>query len=331
MKILVAGGFDEGEDLAGDCRAFCEALGRALVRANHTVLSGCQTLLDQTVAASVAHEIRAQGGSDDVIHERLVSYVNQGKTPAHTHGRILKSKLASWDFTADDVYVPEPIRMADAVILVRGWDGSHRAANWARYDGTPLLPVATFGGAGERIFEKERQAFGRKYARSISPVEYDILSEHTTDWEGLAHRVVSLAAKITTSRSVFVIMSFSDHPELEDAYDSIKEVCTELGFDASRVDESNKEERIIPMIEEGIRNCAFVIADVTEERPNVYYELGLADGHGKRKIVSAREGTKVHFDLFDVPILHWRNQKQLKEGLRDRVGELGASLGGTHP
>ena len=323
MKILVAGGFDADEESADNCAAFCTALGRELIRGGHTVLSGCQTLLDETVANAVAAAVEEHGGGGGLLHERLVSYVNQGTRPVHEHGRILRSKLASWDFTADDVYVPEPIRLADAVVVVRGWSGSQRAANWARYDGKPLLPVATFGGAAERIFEKERQDFARKYARSISPLEYDILSEQTNDWEGLARRVVELASRLTTSRSVFVVMSFSDHPELEDAYDSIKEVCAEMGLEASRVDESNKEERIIPKIEQGIRECAFVVADVTEERPNVYYELGLADGYGKRKIVTAREGTKVHFDLFDVPILYWRNQKQLKEGLRERLAEVG--------
>jgi hypothetical protein len=322
MKILVAGGFDKDEKVSGDCIAFCQALGREVVRQGHAILGGCQTLLDKTVAGAATAELRESGAGDSVIEDRVVSYVNRETTPAHEHGRVLRSKLASWDFTSDDVYVPEPIGLADAVVLVRGWEGTQRAANWARYAGKPLLPVAAFGSASEKIFEKERLVVDSRYGRNVTTAEYDILGQHTTNWETLAKSVVSLAERITTSRTIFVVMSFSDNPELEDAYDSIKEVCAEVGYRAMRVDESNKEERITPMIEQGIRDAAFVIADVTEERPNVYYELGLADGFGKRKVVSAREGTTVHFDLFDVPILYWRNQKQLKENLRDRLREF---------
>jgi hypothetical protein len=322
MKILVVGGFDKGEELSEDCSAFCHALGREIVRQGHAILGGCQTLVDITIAGAAVAELRESGAEDSAIEDCVVSYVNRETDPAHNHGRVLRSKLASWDLTSDDVYVPEPIRLADAVVLVGGWAGTQRAANWARYAGKPLLPVAAFGSASERIFEKERLEVDSKYGRNISAVEYDILGQHTTNWAVLAQSVVSLAEKITTSRTIFVVMSFSDNPELEDAYDSIKEVCAEVGYSALRVDESNKEERIIPMIEQGIRDAAFVIADVTEERPNVYYELGLADGLGKRKVVTAREGTTVHFDLFDIPILYWRNQKQLKENLRDRLREF---------
>jgi nucleoside 2-deoxyribosyltransferase len=43
-----------------------------------------------------------------------------------------------------------------------------------------------------------------------------------------------------------------------------------------------------------IRNAVFVIADLSFERPSCYYELGLAQGLGKKTILLAKEGTYIH-------------------------------------
>jgi len=78
---------------------------------------------------------------------------------------------------------------------------------------------------------------------------------------------------------------------------------------------------------DGIRRSAFVIVDVSEATPNVYYELGLADGLDKLHVVTAYIDTVLPFDVHDVPTVFWANQKQLKEGLKDRIRKI-ASLHG---
>ena len=47
--------------------------------------------------------------------------------------------------------------------------------------------------------------------------------------------------------------------------------------------------------ENGIRNSAFIIADISEGGANVLYEVGFARALGKDVIFTAREGTKLHF------------------------------------
>ena len=104
--------------------------------------------------------------------------------------------------------------------------------------------------------------------------------------------------------------------EFRDVFASCKEVCGEFKFEAERTDESPSLERIVPRIETGIRNSAFVIADVSDLSPNIFYELGYAKGLGKQVIVTAKKGTQLPFDIGDIPTIFWEIQEDLKEGLR---------------
>ena len=70
---------------------------------------------------------------------------------------------------------------------------------------------------------------------------------------------------------------------------------------------------------DSIRRSAFIIADVSEPRPNVYYELGYAQAIGKSVITTAHEGTQLPFDIFDVPALPWNNQRTLRQELDKRI------------
>jgi hypothetical protein len=104
-------------------------------------------------------------------------------------------------------------------------------------------------------------------------------------------------------------------------------VCREFGFDAERIDETISLERIIPRIETGIRKSAFVIADVSDASPNVFYEVGYAKGIGKDVIVTAKKGTQLPFDIGDVPTVFWEIQEDLKDGLRKCLVGLTAKYG----
>ena len=79
--------------------------------------------------------------------------------------------------------------------------------------------------------------------------------------------------------------------EFRDDYNSFKEVCKEFDFEAVRTDDTGLLERIVPRVEKGIKDSAFVIADVTKLSPNVFYELEYAPGQGKNVILCTRKGT----------------------------------------
>lgn len=82
--------------------------------------------------------------------------------------------------------------------------------------------------------------------------------------------------------SCFIIMPFDD--EFKKVYeDCIKPLVEEkLGMDCIRIDEWPSCKRtVIDNIKMNISQCLFAIADLSLEKPNVYYEVGLAHAIGK--------------------------------------------------
>jgi len=121
----------------------------------------------------------------------------------------------------------------------------------------------------------------------------------------------------------FIAMPINpDDDELEDVLDSIKEACNRCGVHAERVDEPASNDKITDRIIESIRKAEYVIVDLTQAKPNVFYEAGYAHGFGKIPIYIAREGTKLEFDLKDYPVIFFKNMKQLKDLLENRIRGL---------
>ena len=57
------------------------------------------------------------------------------------------------------------------------------------------------------------------------------------------------------------------------------------------------------------------MADLTHERPNVYYEIGYAHAFKKPTILTARKGTEPHFDVQGFPIISYDNSTNLEHEL----------------
>jgi hypothetical protein len=320
MKILVAGGFDSKDAEQRDrIRSFSEALGSALSEHDHVLLNGCRTEFDCYLAEATYRKHEQMGRAEP--EKRVISYVLAGDTPSHNFGTILKSRLADWDIAKESFYIPEQVRQADVVILVGGYEGTFRAANWARIARKPLLPFTAFGGAAEKIYAQELNDFDHKYAGLVESLEYEQLNSFKNDWAAHATDLLALAEKVAESRWVLVIMSYADRPDLVDAYESFKAVVEGTPFDyrCERVTQENAGDRILPDILERIERAAFVIVDLTDLRPNVFYELGYADGLGKKVIVTAKDGTDLPFDVKDIPTIFWSGQTQLRRDLEKRI------------
>ena len=115
-----------------------------------------------------------------------------------------------------------------------------------------------------------------------------------------------------------------EDPALVDVLEAVKEAALKCGVQAERIDEPQSNERITDRIIESIQRAEYVIVDLSNSKPNVYFEAGYAHGLGKIPIYFAKHGTKLEFDLKDYPVLFFRNLKELKKSIETRIKGLKA-------
>jgi len=144
----------------------------------------------------------------------------------------------------------------------------------------------------------------------------------------------------------FIIIQIGN-PQLDELCEkAIVPALKECDLDPKRVDKHNEGGILKSEIIKFIESAEIIIADVTNERPNCYLEIGYAMGIDKFKnlILTAREdhnpdsprykhsGPKVHFDLGGYDILFWRPEKpdlfyqELVKRIRRRKVVLAPSL-----
>ncbi len=95
----------------------------------------------------------------------------------------------------------------------------------------------------------------------------------------------------------FVIMPFKE--ELDYIYGSIKKGLIDKGYICTRVDEISGSTPIINKILTEMLRARYIIADLTDCNPNVFYELGIAHSFkdAQNVIILKRKGSKVPFDI----------------------------------
>jgi hypothetical protein len=132
-------------------------------------------------------------------------------------------------------------------------------------------------------------------------------------------QAAALPAVTEDSNAVFVIMPFAT--KHVDTYDTIRRAVagTSLGMRAERIDEVPGAIQITDEVRSAIRRARLVVCDLTDERPNVYYELGFAHGLSKQLICIARTGTKVHFDVYGLKTLFFESYRSLEDQLESEI------------
>jgi hypothetical protein len=145
-------------------------------------------------------------------------------------------------------------------------------------------------------------------------------------------------------QQAFVIMAIGS-PQLDELFDrAIAPALRRCGLDPKRVDRHNQGGLLYSEIISFIEESEILVADLTNERPNCYLEVGYAMGAGRftSLILTAREdhsvdsphyrpaGPRIHFDLLGYDILFWKPNGfgAFREELEKRIRRRQALLAG---
>lgn len=316
MKIFVSGSLRNIEKNQDLCEKFVEKLGETIVKRGYILLTGCSGSLDEKIAKSAGACLKNDNDRNQLIHSYLAE--DQENEKAHNVGRITLSELKNWNMEQIGSVVPEQIKFADVTIFIGGKEGTIKGSNFSKNEGKPILGIGTFGGAGKQINKEYRDDFEKKYSNLIQPLSYDDLNQITEDVDSFANDIVNICEKIVRSTDVFCIMSFK--AEYEDVYGVFKAICEENELKAIRTDHDPNINPITNRILEGINKSNFVIADVSEMSPNVFYEIGYAHGIKRPVIITSKKNTELPFDIKDFPVIFY-DRLNLMQDLKPVLGK----------
>jgi hypothetical protein len=136
-------------------------------------------------------------------------------------------------------------------------------------------------------------------------------------------RIEELKRAHVASRYAFFARKFAnDH--LNTLYDKcLKQAVADTGYELRTV--TQKAGNINALIEDEIRRCRFLIADLSDDNAGAYWEAGLAEGLGKPVIYICREGVPTHFDTDHHQTVRWdlakldETAKRLKAVIRNTL------------
>lgn len=122
----------------------------------------------------------------------------------------------------------------------------------------------------------------------------------------------------------FVLMPFKR--ELKPIFDDhISGVCKELGIQVTRADQIFSTSPIMDDIREQVMTAQYIIADLTDGNPNVFYELGICHAIGKR-VILITQNSEVPFDVRHLRHIRYeftpRGMKDFEETLKSTLSTI---------
>ena len=166
----------------------------------------------------------------------------------------------------------------------------------------------------ENIFSHVKQQEFIECDMTKNEVQYPKLS--VKGWE----KYEEIKQSGPLSSKCFVAMSCRD--DLRDAYDKgIKKAVEEAGYQPIFIEREEHNEKICDLIISKIRECKFLVADVTGQRQNVYYEAGFAHGLDRQVIWTCKKDDieNAHFDTRQYNHILWESPEDLRKKLLNRI------------
>jgi nucleoside 2-deoxyribosyltransferase len=225
---------------------------------------------------------------------------------------LLSSELEQIEKNLPRYTVPEK-----QLLLLRAIESRSRFAGAKVHIATPYDFTLAWLSSEEELQYIMRALMGRdllaleKYSDPKDSFSHEVTIT-PRGWDYLDER----AKPAQFSNQAFVAMAFAD--ELRPAWsDGLAPGLKAAGFNPYRVDVELHLDRIDAKIITEIKNSKFLVADVTLQRPGVYFEAGFAIGLGLPVFWCVREDelAKVHFDTRQYNHIVWRTAEHLRDQL----------------
>jgi hypothetical protein len=129
-----------------------------------------------------------------------------------------------------------------------------------------------------------------------------------------------LRAKRAASTQAFVAMAFTK--QMKAVYkEAIEPAIERAGFAPMLISNKEHVNKIDDEIIAEIRRSAFLVADFTEHRQNVYFETGFAIGLARQVVWTCRKDQikDLHFDIGQYNCIDWEDAADLAKRLQDRI------------
>ena len=130
-------------------------------------------------------------------------------------------------------------------------------------------------------------------------------------------RVEEMQKNHLHGKDAFVAMQFGKETQL--LREKIREGITEAGYNAVLIDEVHHNNFIAPEIMKHIRDCKFVVVDLTHQNNGAYFEEGYAMGVGKPVIQLCKKDQKLHFDIAQKNTIIWETEDDIPKRLANRI------------
>lgn len=102
-------------------------------------------------------------------------------------------------------------------------------------------------------------------------------------------------------------------------YSAIEGAAAELGLVCNRADNICEHHTVIQDVVSLIDRSLIVVCDLSGRNPNVFYEAGIAHTLGREVILITRQPENVPFDLRHTRYIHYLNNEQGLEALRQQL------------
>lgn len=142
-------------------------------------------------------------------------------------------------------------------------------------------------------------------------------------------RIYDLRKNQSNSKNVFVSMAFNDGTK--PTREAIRTAIVNAGYSPEFIDEIIHNRQIVPEMFRLIRECRFLILDISDPNYGAYYEAGYALGLGKEVIICCSDEVfrkdfgaegkyrKPHFDIAQKQLLIWSNCDDLTQKLTEWI------------